>query len=282
MPKRPSDQSDNGDTRASADIKRKLQARPVLPTTDAAKQQTISELFTASKQRSSTKGNTELPRTPSKKRRRVTYDSSPPPRSGDSGLGALSPNKMYNFPSRNATNGSTSIIDLTGSSPAASPQKNNNARSARPTNPSLGPKKLIVKNLRPTAKSDPTQYLNSVWEKLDVALTAIFARDDASQTFPFSMEELYKGVENVCKQSKEGAKELCTRMQEKSRSYIVTGLKAPLLDRLNETSIDVLRAVIGAWKRWNEQLVSITASLREGNLAYHCVLDHRTKHLLLS
>lgn len=100
------------------------------------------------------------------------------------------------------------------------------------------------------------QYLNTIWEKLDAALTIVFARSDAKERLPFPMEQLYKGVENVCKQGKDGAEILCSRLQDKSRSYINTSLKGPLLSRLSERNVDVLRAGIAAWKRWNEHLVS--------------------------
>ncbi|KAF2104039.1 cullin-4B [Rhizodiscina lignyota] len=165
----------------------------------------------------------------------------------------LSADKMYSFSSRNGVNGAKEVVDLT-----TSPRKPINGRPLRPSvNPGMGPKKLVVKNLRTTTRSDPTQYLNSTWEKLDTALTVIFNRSNASEPLKFSMEELYRGVENVCKQN--NAEQLCMRLQEKCRSHMINGLKAPLLNKLDEKKVYLLKEVIATWKRWNEQFLTIRA-----------------------
>src|SRR5258708_4378141 len=77
-------------------------------------------------------------------------------------------------------------------------------------NPHMGAKKLAVKNFRTQAKADPQLYLNQVWEKLDAALTVVFKNEKIT----FSLEELYRGVENLCRQGH--AEEVCLRLQKKS------------------------------------------------------------------
>lgn len=260
MPKRTSAGLENGDLQSSLDKKRKLQSRPVTQSNEAretSKQQTISDLFTASQQKTSLSGINTTARSPTSKCARVDIDSSPPRAMNGPQAATRTSSDMYKFSSRHSPNGAQSVIDLTGSSPANSPRKQSISRPLRPVNPALGPKKLVVKNLRPIARTDPSEYLNLIWDKLNAALTIVFAQQDAKQGFSFSMEELYKGVENVCKQSSKGAEELYSRLREKSKAYVVSGLKVPLLDRLHETSADMLRATITAWKRWNEQLITV-------------------------
>ena len=117
-------------------------------------------------------------------------------------------------------------------------------------NPHMGAKKLAVKNFRTQAKADPQLYLNQVWEKLDAALTVVFKNEKIT----FSLEELYRGVENLCRQGH--AQEVCLRLQKKSEVYVSEDLKQPLLERLSSKNVDVLRAVLAAWGTWNDQLVS--------------------------
>lgn len=112
----------------------------------------------------------------------------------------------------------------------------------------MGAKKLAVKNFRTQAKADPQLYLNQVWEKLNAALTVVFKNEKIT----FSLEELYRGVENLCRQGH--AQEVCLRLQKKSEAYVSGDLKHPLLERLSAKNVDVLRAVLAAWGTWNDQL----------------------------
>ena len=83
----------------------------------------------------------------------------------------------------------------------------------------MGPKKLIVKNLKPTPRHDPEKYFNQVWGQVDTALTTIFAEDTAK----YSLEELYRGVENVCRQN--WAAELSKRLRTRCTEHITTTIK---------------------------------------------------------
>ena len=171
MTQRPSQALENGERRSSDTIKkRKLQARPSEENSaPLSKQQTISELFTASQQKASVG---EL--SPNSKRQRLDQESSPlQPMVRPNGTThtTLPADKMYNFTSRNGVNEAKEVIDLTNGSPTASPRRPLNGR-LRPTfNANAAPKKLVVKNLRTMSRSDPIQYLNSTWERLDTALT---------------------------------------------------------------------------------------------------------------
>jgi cullin-4 len=147
---------------------------------------------------------------------------------------------MYSFPKNKSP-----AIDLT-----TSPPRKTAARANKPNfNPHLGARKLAVKNFRTQTKADPTIYLNQIWEKLDRALGVVFKKEKPD----FSLEELYRGVENLCRQGH--AQEVSNRLQKLSEAYVADRLKAPLLEKLGNKSVDLLRATLFAWATWNEQLV---------------------------
>lgn len=192
----------------------------------------------------------------------------------------IPPERMYNF-TNSDSRPRNDVIDLT-SSPNASPSKTpliprRNNRIVRPTNftPHTGAKRLVVKNLRKTPRSSQDQYFNQVWDHLDSALTAVFDHEKV----PHSLEELYRGVENLCKQ--ERAPEIYTKLCERCKSYVSGKLKEPLLAkaRISE-DVDVLRAVVGAWSTWNAQLVWHAHQLLKDPKANH-IIDNHPLDLLL-
>lgn len=233
--------------RLSADRKRKhpRQSSTSATATDsiasAQKQQTISELFSHSQQ----KPLDARVLSPTTKRLKL---ASPAPIAAPpfpSPATPLKPDKMYSFPKNNT-------VDLT-TSPTTTP-RHGTARASKPNfNPHLGARKLAVKNFRTQPKTDPTIYLNQVWEKLDKALDVVFKKEKPD----FSLEELYRGVENLCRQGH--AQEVCNRLQKRSEKYVASDLRGPLLERLGNKSVDLLRATLAAWTTWNEQLVCLFA-----------------------
>ena len=70
-------------------------------------------------------------------------------------------------------------------------------------------------------------------------------------TFP--LEELYRGVENVCRQGH--ASIIHTRLKVKCKENVGRTLKIPILEKASEKNVDVLRAVLAAWTRWKTQMV---------------------------
>ena len=151
---------------------------------------------------------------------------------------------------------SVCAIDLTISAPS-SPQKStpskNKSTPIRSANsrPYTGPKNLVVKNLRETPKKDPNQYYDQVWAQLDTSLSAIFR----NETIPYSKEELYRGVETLCRQDR--APNLYKKLCTKCREEISTWLKKPLVEGDPRTKdVDTLRIVVEAWSRWSTHLVS--------------------------
>jgi cullin-4 len=203
---------------------------------------TIRELFT-SQHKPNIPGTAPL--SPSSKRPKLASSpaeaattSTPEP--------AMSTASMYHFPSKRAE---PEVIDL-GSSPDTSPARKMGFRKATPNlSASTGPKKLLVKNFRPTRSVDPKAFLDQTWRKVDAALDTIFAQG----TINFSLEELYRGVENICRQGM--AVEAKKRLVAKCRIYVDGPLKQRVEDVLERQNVEVLRAALQAWATWNEQLV---------------------------
>jgi cullin-4 len=220
-------------------------------TTPVLQQQTISELFSIGHQRNSEitkhldpsepRNLAKLAETPRSKRQKLRPSS---PASEK-----LSTTSMYSFPSRHKTN-ADNVIDLT-SSPSGSPSPRKLLKPGHLNhNPNLGARKIVVKNLRAVPRADPNQYLDQTWNKLAASLDAIF-RD---APVPYSLEELYKGAENVCRQGHSA--ELCSRLEQKIRVY-AESLQKTLLAGIDSENTVVLEEVVNAWSTWNKQIVSI-------------------------
>jgi cullin-4 len=194
------------------------------------------------------KPNSTAALSPSSKRSRL--DSSPRSDAAPTPSATMSTADMYRFPSkRNSLPAGAEAIDLT-SSPDASPAKPR--KTMTPNMQAGGPKRLLVKNFRPTRKVDPRTFLDQTWTKIEAALDTIFRQADVD----FSLEELYRGVENVCRQGM--ARDVRDRLVTKCRDYVGGPLKAGVKESLARGAVDVLRATLRAWSVWNGQLVRHT------------------------
>ncbi|RMZ85556.1 hypothetical protein DV737_g578, partial [Chaetothyriales sp. CBS 132003] len=158
---------------------------------------------------------------------------------------------MYHFTSNRPK--PQGAIDLTAS-PSAEKRKASFSNHHRATTfaPHQGPKKLVVKNLRTTPRIPPQQYLDRVWQQQDVSLDAIFS----NKKEPYSLEELYKGAENVCRQG-QGA-ELYTRLRHRCERHLETTVRTGLQTEARTASPDdFLASFANAWAVWQKQLVTI-------------------------
>jgi nuclear pore complex protein Nup205 len=248
-PKKTQAQTRSSQTKAKG--KRKLDDNQATSSTRPSKQsRSIADLLTSSQ-----RGEEEdTPSTPNKSSGRVRRGKAT--ESPESVTSTQSFANMYNFPSTKAkTNG---VVDLTGSSPTSSPQsalrKKSLNTSSRPLafNPHQGPRKLVVKNLRTTPRVDPQEYFEKVWGQETTSLTAIF-HDDKVQ---HSLEELYKGSENVCRQGK--AAELYTRLRQKCEDHLAGKVTEDLKTVAAKSSnVETLEAVVLAWAKWQRQLLTV-------------------------
>ena len=110
----------------------------------------------------------------------------------------------------------------------------------------------MVKNLRTVPRIDPQQYLDSIWAKEDRALDVIFG----SSKDQYSLEELYKGAENVCRQGK--AADLYTRLKRKCETHLADVVRAEIRrEEADSSDIEVLRHFVKAWSVWQKQLLTV-------------------------
>ena len=85
---------------------------------------------------------------------------------------------------------------------------------------------------------------------MDAALTAIFEGRKPDS----SLEELYKGGENVCRQ--ERAALLAKKLQDRCREFVGGNMRTNLATRAGgSTDVRTLRAVIDEWSAWHSRLV---------------------------
>lgn len=181
----------------------------------------------------------------SKKARKSQTDSEATPQRVSST--SQPPQAMYTFPSKFDTQ-KAGAVDLTKSPRARRPS---NAANLLKTNfnPNTGAKKLVVKNLKPQSTWDANSYLEQTWRQLDAALTTIFAEAPIT----FSMEDMYRGVENLCRQGR--ARNVYEKLAERCRSHINKTVKASLLAKNRQNDVEVLQDVLAAWSSWNSQIV---------------------------
>ncbi|KAJ6144855.1 hypothetical protein N7470_008750 [Penicillium chermesinum] len=195
--------------------KRKLpeQGEPSQPQS----QRTISELLSKSK---SSHDPLSVHSSPTSKRSRFSISPS------ESSSHPVSPNKMYNFagsPSKNSA-----VCARTAPAQNSAPVKSqafNAAGRQGNFSPNVGAKKLVVKNLRTGPRVNHEPYFDKIWSQLDSALSDIFDGKKPS----LSLEELYKGAENVCRQDR--AALLAKKVQSRCKDYVAGKLRDNLVAR---------------------------------------------------
>ena len=245
-------------------------------------QSTISELFSSSNSGKGAPGpgpHISSESASSSKRPRLSSsslhpssDSQPPTRSVQD---VIPTDNMCNFGNNS---GSSSTADgggpfarksqstAGGGSPSSAinnrPSFNNASSfaSSRQSNfsPHTGAKRLLVKNLRTEPRLNQDSYFDKVWARLDAALAAVFE----SRRPDVSLEELYKGAENVCRQGR--AAVLAKKLQDRCREYVSGKLHRVLVSKA-ENGSDALRAVVDAWSAWNLKLVCVIFTKKKKN-----------------
>lgn len=155
---------------------------------------------------------------------------------------------MYHFESSKSK-----PIDLTSSPPNGFRKPSFSQHRPPSFNPHQGPKKLFVKNLQSTPTHNAEAYLEKIWTQEDKALTASFNDDK----IPYSLEELYRGAENVCRQGK--AAELYSRLRRKCDEHISDRVAQELrrVARNAESPLAVLKTFVNSWSKWQRQLLTI-------------------------
>lgn len=160
------------------------------------------------------------------------------------------PHKMYPISGSAPRNGAPVGRGVSGSTGSLrSPAMNANTRQNN-FSPYTGARKLVVKNLRTGPRLDQESYFDKVWSQFDAALTAIF-EDRKPES---SLEELYKGGENVCRQDRSAL--LAKKLHARCKDYVNGKLRQNLVSRAKgSTDVDTLRAVVESWSSWCNKLV---------------------------
>ncbi|THW65246.1 Cullin-domain-containing protein [Aureobasidium pullulans] len=117
--------------------------------------------------------------------------------------------------------------------------------------PKAGTTKLVVKTLKPQPAWDGNKYFEDTWAQLDRALNVIFTQAPVD----FSMEELYRGVENLCRQKR--AEEIYVKLSSKCKAHVRGPMKTSLLSKQRQSNVQVLDDVLGAWTAWSKQMTVI-------------------------
>ncbi|KAF4510299.1 hypothetical protein G6O67_002197 [Ophiocordyceps sinensis] len=122
--------------------------------------------------------------------------------------------------------------------------------------PYSGAKRLVIKNLRAPGSRDAEveEYYARTEGELDNAITAVFA--GRRPTVP--LERLYRGVEDVCRRG--NAEKVYKMLAERIDAHLQTTVLPRIKRSGKSASIDVLRSVLGEWKTWSAQAVTIRST----------------------
>ncbi|PKY03551.1 cullin-4B [Aspergillus campestris IBT 28561] len=220
--------------------KRKLSDQEAAAQQPQHQQATISELL--SRNHTSHGKGQQHPQdlSPTSKRMRFSPSPSVNPSASDN---------MYNLSNADSKPGGPPF----GQSGAGGKARSLNAASRQSNfTPHTGAKKLVVKNLRTGPRLNQDSYFDKVWGQLDDALTAVFDGGKPAT----SLEELYKGAENICRQGR--AAVLAQRLQDRCREHVSGKLRESLVAKAGGgTSVDALRAVVESWAAWQSKLVTV-------------------------
>lgn len=232
--------------------KRKLSDQEEAARNPQHQQATISELLSRNHTTHDQEHHHHRHASPTTKRPRL----SPSPSNVQSASNLQTPSssdRMYNFANQENRTSGPFGQPSSGSHPVGGAAKSRPFNAAsRQSNftPHTGAKKLVVKNLRTGSRFNQDSYFEKVWSQLDAALAAIFNGGKPE----VSLEELYKGAENVCRQGR--AAQLAKQLQDRCRGHVSGKLRDALVAKAESgDNVDTLRAVVESWATWQSKLV---------------------------
>ena len=142
-----------------------------------------------------------------------------------------------------------SVIDLTKSpSPIISPQT--------PLRPHT--KKITIKNLKSTPDYVPAAYFQQTTHKLQKAVSTILVEGTLSD----SLEELYRGVENLVRENR--GPQLYDMLQESCRQFVSEDMRRKVERGIagsvgigGDGGVRAVECIENAWGKWTSQLVTM-------------------------
>lgn len=119
--------------------------------------------------------------------------------------------------------------------------------------PYTGAKKLVIKNLRPTAKNEQLeQYYKRTEQELLDALQDIF--NGRKPQLP--LERLYRAVEDICRRGSSNDLQLYETLRRKCEEHLTGTVLRSIKAHGGNTNVEMLRSVLKHWRVWNGQIVS--------------------------
>jgi cullin-4 len=120
--------------------------------------------------------------------------------------------------------------------------------------PGKGAKKLVIKNFRSVSRTNElVQFYDKIWEDLEAALQAIFARQQPRKP----LDTLYKGVESLCQylRKNNSEKKLSEFLRQRCEDYLNGDMAKSIKGGAGASNVEVLRSVQKYWVIWGQQLV---------------------------
>ncbi|KAG0648900.1 Cullin-4A [Hyphodiscus hymeniophilus] len=112
--------------------------------------------------------------------------------------------------------------------------------------PHAGAKKLVIKNQRKEDRKDMDGYYDTVWKKIDNALSAVFEGE-----VPPMLDRLSRQVEELCRNHRE--EQIFGHLRERCKAHLEKEV-LPNVEREGAgTNVHALRAVLRYWKVWTAQ-----------------------------
>ncbi|KAJ6444751.1 Serine/threonine-protein kinase tel-1 [Purpureocillium lavendulum] len=150
-------------------------------------------------------------------------------------------------------------IDLTGSSSSSGPGlvQGQPRPAGSAFQPYSGAKKLVIKNLRAPSTSGAAQveeYYARTARELHAAIQAILAGKRPA----VPLERLYRGVEDMCRRGN------ASKTYSSLTSLVDHHLQDVVLLKVKRagaaSDLDMLRSILGEWKTWNAQAVTLRST----------------------
>ena len=165
------------------------------------------------------------------------------------------PDNMYKFTSNAMDLTSPTRFSASGASPKS--QRISNGFRTTSVGSNATPKKLVVRNFRTTTKTNPEEYFKTIWKELQDALEIVLDKDVKT----ISLEHLYRGVENICRQDE--APRLFKKLQARCMRHITDVADCLIASSESKSDTEVLKSVVESWTTWRRQMVSIRGFWRD-------------------
>lgn len=140
------------------------------------------------------------------------------------------------------------------SSAASSPPPMNSVSPQTPLRPHT--RKITIKNLKSTPDSVPAAYFQQTTQKLQRAVATILSEGSLVD----SLEELYRGVENLVRENK--GPELYDMLQNSCQTFVAQDLRRKVEKEVvgstgvgGDGGVRAVECIESAWGKWTSQLV---------------------------